>query len=145
MSKSFFNSIAGAVANSGKRINLDVTGLPGGKIKVLITANVGSVPVGASEQEAQLIAALSKPMLVSGTAEEVEEALVSRLAVHGAAVDEGVAFLEQIRAAGKSAAGAVKTQPEAQASDDLDEESPAPESAPVNLSKADTATAAANF
>lgn len=127
MSHTFFTAVSQAVAMSKQRINVDIEGLGDGRIKVLLSANLGPTPESASASEVQLRAALAKPLLVSGTPEEVEEALHERVKAHAAVLNEGESLLEQIRSLGAKAmaerkgdAPATAAQPEED--DDVEEE-----------------------
>ncbi|HHG4594546.1 PRTRC system protein E [Pseudomonas aeruginosa] len=128
MSHTFFTAVSQAVAMSKQRINVDIEGLGDGRIKVLLSANLGPTPENASASEVQLRAALAKPLLVSGTPEEVEEALHERVKAHAAVINEGASLLEQIRSLGakamaerKGGAPATAAQPEEE-DDDVEEE-----------------------
>lgn len=40
----FFTAISQALTDSNKRINIDVSGLEGGRVKVVLSANIGPTP-----------------------------------------------------------------------------------------------------
>ncbi|MCG8911015.1 PRTRC system protein E [Pseudomonas sp. DP-17] len=127
MSTTFFSAVAPAVANAKQRITVDIEGLGEGRIKVLLSANLGPTPEKATDAEAALRAALAKPLVVAGTPAEVEAALLDRVTHHVQAVNEGSAMLEQIRSLGAQAIAAVQkpaTKPAApvEASDEDDDE-----------------------
>lgn len=103
MSNTFFTAISQAVTGANKRINVDIEGLSEGRIKVLLSANLGPTPENACDSEIKLRAAIAMPLLVSGTAEEVEAALYQRVRSHALAINEGAAMLEQIRSLGSKA------------------------------------------
>lgn len=108
MSTTFFAAVAPAVANAKQRITVDIEGLGEGRIKVLLSANLGQTPEKATDAEAALRAALSKPLVVAGTPAEVEAALLDRVTHHVQVVNEGSAMLEQIRSLGAQAIAAVQ-------------------------------------
>lgn len=63
----FFTAISQALTDSNKRINIDVSGLEGGRVKVVLSANIGPTPAKASEAEIKLRAAIAKPMIADST------------------------------------------------------------------------------
>lgn len=101
----FFQSLATALSGTNQSLNIDVQGVGNNQMKVLISANLGPIPEGAGAQEIKLRVALAKPMIITGTAEQIESALTSRLQSHTQAVNEGLSMLDEIRLIG---AGAVK-------------------------------------
>ncbi|MBB3105262.1 hypothetical protein [Azomonas macrocytogenes] len=103
MSDSFFAAISQAVNGTDRRIHIDLQGLADGRIKVLLSADLGPTPDTASNTEVQLRAALAKPLLVSGTPAEVEAALSERVCTHTAALNEGTRLLDEIRVLGSQA------------------------------------------
>ncbi|MBM3105664.1 PRTRC system protein E [Pseudomonas sp. V1] len=105
----FFQAISQALTDSNKRINVDITGLEGGRIKVVMSANLGPTPAKASEAECKLRAAIAKPLLLSGTPEEVEGALFERVRTHAEVVNHGMSALDEIRKLSEAAISHAKT------------------------------------
>ncbi|EPJ2933969.1 PRTRC system protein E [Pseudomonas aeruginosa] len=109
----FFTAISQALTDSNKRINIDVSGLEGGRVKVVLSANIGPTPAKASEAEIKLRAAIAKPMMLSGTPEEVETALFERVRSHAEVVNHGMTALDEIRKLSEAAVQAAKPAPSA--------------------------------
>ncbi|MDF5950309.1 PRTRC system protein E [Pseudomonas aeruginosa] len=109
----FFTAISQALTDSNKRINIDVSGLEGGRVKVVLSANIGPTPAKASEAEIKLRAAIAKPMMLSGTPEEVETALFERVRSHAEVVNHGMSALDEIRKLSEAAVQAAKPAPSA--------------------------------
>ncbi|MCK1884738.1 hypothetical protein MX648_18070, partial [Pseudomonas aeruginosa] len=84
----FFTAISQALTDSNKRINIDVSGLEGGRVKVVLSANIGPTPAKASEAEIKLRAAIAKPMMLSGTADSTPSGhpVHAHLARHSTAI-----------------------------------------------------------
>jgi PRTRC genetic system protein E len=148
----FFTAASKALTDSSKHLNIDITGLEGGRIKVTLSANIGVTPESASPAEKKLRAAIAKPMVLSGTPDEVEAALYARVSAHAEVVSTGMSALDEIRKLSAAAVEAAKpnksaakpVQPPANAAsqgddDDLDDAelndgedtAPAAEAAPV--------------
>lgn len=148
----FFTAVSQALTDSSKHLNIDIAGLEGGRIKVTLSANIGVTPESASPAEKKLRAAIAKPMVLSGTPEEVETALYARVSAHAEVVNTGLSALDEIRklsaaaveAAKPSKSAAKPVQPPASAAsqgddDDVEDDelnggadsAPAAESAPV--------------
>ena len=141
----FFQAIATALTGTNKSLNIDVQGVANNQIKVLISANLGPVPADAGPEETKLRVALAKPMLITGTAEQIEDALASRLQTHTQAVNEGLSMLEEIRMIG---AGAVekakeKSKKKETTKQDTTSASPAADNTDAVADTAATAPAAA--
>ncbi|MFJ2456662.1 PRTRC system protein E [Pseudomonas protegens] len=107
----FFTAISQALTDSSKRINIDISGLEGGRVKVVLSANIGPTPAKASEAEIKLRAAIAKPMMLSGTPEEVEAALFERVRSHAEVVNHGMSALDEIRKLSEAAMQAAKPAP----------------------------------
>ncbi|HGN1512438.1 MULTISPECIES: PRTRC system protein E [Pseudomonas] len=147
----FFTAVSQALTDSSKHLNIDIAGLEGGRIKVTLSANIGVTPESASPAEKKLRAAIAKPMVLSGTPEEVETALYARVSAHAEVVNTGLSALDEIRklsaaaveAAKPSKSAAKPVQPPASAAsqgdDDVEDDelnggadsAPAAEAAPV--------------
>lgn len=104
----FFQSIAAGLTGQNQSLNIDVQGLGDGQLKLLISANLGPIPENADTQETKLRVALSRPLIVTGTPEQIEEGLASRLASHAQAVNEGLSMLDEIRSIGAEAVAQAK-------------------------------------
>jgi PRTRC genetic system protein E len=112
---SFFQSIAAGLTGQNQSLNIDVQGVGNGQLKVLISANLGPIPENAGTHETKLRVALSRPLIVTGTPEQIEEGLASRLAVHAQAVNEGLSMLDEIRSIGAEAVAQAKGKTEQEA------------------------------
>ncbi|GAB3385756.1 hypothetical protein [Azotobacter armeniacus] len=96
---SFFSAVASAVAGTepGKRLFIEAVGAGDGKIRLILTADVGQVPDDAAPEVAQVYALMARPLVVVGTPAEVEAALASKLGQMRDRLDEGNEVLEELR------------------------------------------------
>lgn len=93
--KSFLQSV-GAVLTTGLKASIQIEGLGNGAVKLIYTPEIGPTPENASEAVIQLRAAISKPMVVSGTPEEIESAFADLIANKAAVVGRGLGALDEI-------------------------------------------------
>lgn len=100
MQSTFFSVMAAALAGTQHRVNVTIETASADALKVMITADLGSTPEKASEHEVQLRAAMCRPLILVGSAVEIEEALMKRLTQHVQALNEGVNLLDEIRSIG---------------------------------------------
>lgn len=100
MQSTFFSVMAAALAGTQHRVNVTIETASADALKVMITADLGSTPEKASEHEVQLRAAMCRPLILVGSAVEIEEALMKRLTQHVQALNEGVSLLDEIRSIG---------------------------------------------
>ncbi|HHH9441213.1 TPA: PRTRC system protein E [Pseudomonas aeruginosa] len=108
MTTTFFTAVSKALTDSNKRISIDLSGLDGGRVKVIVSANIGITPENATDAEKKLRAAIAKPLVLSGTPEEVEAALYARVSAHTEVVNAGMSALDEIRKLGEAAVQAAK-------------------------------------
>ncbi|MGQ3825472.1 hypothetical protein [Pseudomonas alliivorans] len=100
MQSTFFSVMAAALAGTQHRVNVAIEAASADALKVMITADLGPTPEKASEHEVQLRAAMCRPLILVGSAVEIEEALMKRLTQHVQALNEGVSLLDEIRSIG---------------------------------------------
>ncbi|WP_407364094.1 hypothetical protein HKW97_23755 (plasmid) [Pseudomonas luteola] len=91
----FFTSIASAVTAQG-RINIEASGAGEGRVRLVLSANLGPVEDSASDEIKQVHALMTRPLVATGTPEELEAALTAKLAQVSAVVAEGTATLEAL-------------------------------------------------
>ncbi|ANF89203.1 hypothetical protein A7J50_5874 (plasmid) [Pseudomonas antarctica] len=100
MQSTFFSVMAAALAGTQHRVHAAIENASADTLKVMITADLGPTPEKASEPEVQLRAAICRPLILVGSALEIEEALMKRLTQQVQALNEGMSLLEQIRSIG---------------------------------------------
>ncbi|AZP73780.1 hypothetical protein EJJ20_35780 (plasmid) [Pseudomonas poae] len=121
MQSTFFSVMATALAGTQHRVNVAIETASADALKVMITADLGPTPEKASEHEVQLRAAMCRPLILVGSAVEIEEALMKRLTQHVQALNEGVSLLDEIRSIGATVqAKAATPATEQAATPDLD-------------------------
>ncbi|HGH3423956.1 TPA: hypothetical protein ACJIPV_004958 [Pseudomonas aeruginosa] len=121
MQSTFFSVMAAALAGTQHRVNVAIETASADALKVMITADLGPTPEKASEHEVQLRAAMCRPLILVGSAVEIEEALMKRLTQHVQALNEGVSLLDEIRSIGATVqAKAATPATEQAATSDLD-------------------------
>lgn len=131
---SFFSAVANAVAGAepGKRLFIEAVGTGDGKIRLILTADVGQVPNDATPEMAQVYALMARPLVVVGTPAEMEAALAGKLGQMRERLDEGNEVLDALRQlkeqAKSSAAKAASTPPKPADAEEQTEATPAPES-----------------
>lgn len=97
MDQTFFSVLANALSGTQHRLNVAIESAPNSGLKVLVTADLGPTPDKASEDEIQLRAAMCRPVILTGSAGDVEQALIVRLTKHVRALDEGSSLLDEIQ------------------------------------------------
>lgn len=123
MQSTFFSVMATVLAGTQHRVNVAIESAPAGALKVMITADLGPTPEKASEHEVQLRTAMCRPLILVGSAVEIEESLMKRLTQHVQALTEGVSLLDEIRSIGATVLAKTATPAiEQAASTDLDSE-----------------------
>ncbi|WP_432780660.1 hypothetical protein QZH44_29825 (plasmid) [Pseudomonas corrugata] len=100
MQSTFFSVMAAALAGTQHRVNVAIETASADSLKVMITADFGPTPEKASEDEVQLRAAMCRPLVLVGSAVEIEEALMKRVTQHVVALNEGMSLLDEIRSIG---------------------------------------------
>ncbi len=65
--------MAAALAGTQHRVNVAIENASADALKVMITADLGPTPEKASEPEVQLRAAMCRPLILVGSALEIEE------------------------------------------------------------------------
>ncbi|MBW5415870.1 PRTRC system protein E [Pseudomonas sp. MAG002Y] len=106
----FFTSIATAVTAQG-RINIEASGAGEGRVRLVLSANLGPVEDNASDEIKQVHALMTRPLVATGTPEELEAALSAKLASLSAVVAEGTATLEALRQIREQASSKAVTAP----------------------------------
>jgi PRTRC genetic system protein E len=130
---SFFSAVANAVAGAepGKRLFIEAVGAGDGKIRLILTADVGQVPNDATPEVAQVYALMARPLVVVGTPAEVEAALAGKLGQMRERLDEGNEVLDALRQLKEQAkSSAAKAHGKAQAPADAEEPTECPATAP---------------
>lgn len=123
MQSTFFSVMASALAGTQHRVNVAIETASADALKVMVTADLGPTPEKASEQEVQLRAAMCRPLILVGSAVEIEEALLKRLTQHVQALNEGMSLLDEIRSIGATVqAKSATPATEQPATPDLDAE-----------------------
>lgn len=110
--KTFLQSV-GAVLTNGLKANIQLQGMGDGNIKLMYTPDIGPTPENASEAVVQLRAAISKPMVVTGTPMEIEEAFANLIGDKSAVVARGLSALDEIERLAASAVAEAKAKPSA--------------------------------
>lgn len=147
----FLQSV-GAVLTTGLKATIELHGLGDGKVKLLYTPDIGPTPEKSSEAVVQLRSAIAKPMVVSGTPAEIEEAFAELIASKAAVVRRGLSALDEIERLANKAVDEAKSNPAAKAAapstdaDDSDDEhdNEAP-GQPAAVAPEATGTSASNF
>lgn len=121
-----FLQVIGAALSAGQNAGIEVQGLGAGKMRLVYTPRIGETPEGASAEVVALRAAIATPFVVTGTAEEIEQAFSARIHEKAAVVNRGLSALDEIdrlanaaKANAKgSAKGAASPAPNAQDTED---------------------------
>ncbi|MHC5195169.1 PRTRC system protein E [Pseudomonas frederiksbergensis] len=125
MKATFFQAVA-SVLGANTSATIEVQGLGEGQIKVIYTPNLGPTPHNASDDVVNLRAAICKPMVVAGTADEVECAFAEHIQKKAVAVNRGLSMLDEIERIGAAALASAKAKapaaPAADAGVDFDDE-----------------------
>lgn len=93
----FFTSIASAVTDQSQRLTIEATGAGEGRVRLVLSAQLGPVEDNASDEIKQVHALMTRPLVATGTPAELEAALTAKLAQMSAVVAEGTATLEALR------------------------------------------------
>ncbi|MBA1306654.1 PRTRC system protein E [Stutzerimonas stutzeri] len=123
-----FLQVIGEALSAGQNAGIEVQGLGAGKMRLVYTPRIGETPEGASAEVVALRAAIATPFVVTGTAEEIEQAFSARIHEKAAVVNRGLSALDEIdrlanaaKANAKgSAKGAASPAPNAQDTEDDD-------------------------
>ena len=111
---SLFQTLSALSNRLGDRIHMEMTTIENGQFRVMVTPDLGVTPANAGAEETDLRAALSAPLTITGTPQEIDALLtehVQRRAPAQQAGAEALATLEdRIRAAASKAS---KAKPEA--------------------------------
>ncbi|WP_439126053.1 MAG: PRTRC system protein E (plasmid) [Pseudomonas rhizophila] len=150
----FLQSV-GAVLTTGLKATIELHGLGDGKVKLLYTPDIGPTPENSSESVVQLRSAIAKPMVVSGTPEEIEKAFAELVASKAAVVRRGLSALDEIERLATKAVDEAKSKPAGKAAspapaaddsenhdDDADNDAPG---LPAPVAPEVTGTSASNF
>jgi PRTRC genetic system protein E len=109
MTATFFQAVA-SVLTAGNNAIIEVQGLGEGQIKVIYTPNLGPTPDNASIEVVNLRAAIAKPMVIAGTADDIESSLVNHIKQKAAVVTRGLSLLDEIERLGAAALESTKTR-----------------------------------
>lgn len=116
----FFTDISKAITSEGKRIHVEVSGVTGGQIRVVITPELGAVPEKASPEVVRVYGLMARPMIVTGEPAEVEAALATKMQGMRHVIDAGEDTLLALAEIAKTAtekAASVKAPAATQAKD----------------------------
>ncbi|MFA7946516.1 hypothetical protein ACEK06_29340 [Pseudomonas brenneri] len=100
MQTTFLSALATALTGTQHRLYVAIESALADGLKVVVTADLGPTPEKASDSEVQLRAAMCRPLILVGSAQEIEGALVQRLTHHVQALNEGHSLLDEIRSIG---------------------------------------------
>lgn len=156
MQKTFLQAV-GAVLTDGLKATVQLHGLANGQVQLIYTPDIGPTPENASEAQVNLRAAIAKPLVITGTPVEIEEAFAERIGEKAEVVKRGQQALDEIarlasaavaeagaKAASKPApAQTVEPEDESEEEEDAEQERAAP--APVAPHNEPTPTASANM
>ncbi|HCE7395863.1 TPA: hypothetical protein NHR60_001841 [Pseudomonas aeruginosa] len=121
MQPTFLSVMAAALAGTQHRVNVAIETASADALKVMVTADLGPTPEKASEHEVQLRAVMCRPLVLVGSAVEIEGALMKRLTQHVQALNEGMSLLDEIRSIGATVQAKASTPATEQpATPDLD-------------------------
>lgn len=109
MKATFFQAVA-SVLTANTSATIEVQGLGDGQIKVIYTPNLGPTPHNASDEVVSLRAAICKPMVVAGPADEVEDAFGEHIKKKAAVVTRGLSMLDEIERIGAAALASAKAK-----------------------------------
>lgn len=109
MKATFFQAVA-SVLTANTSATIEVQGLGEGQIKVIYTPNLGPTPHNASDDVVNLRAAICKPMVVAGPADEVEDAFAEHIKKKAVAVTRGLSMLDEIERIGAAALASAKAK-----------------------------------
>lgn len=112
MNQTFLQAI-GSVLTNGLKATVELQGLGEGKIKLVYTPDIGPIPEKASESEVKLRSAIAKPMVVSGTPLEIEEAFKALVESKAAVVGRGLSALDEMERLASAAVADAKGAPKA--------------------------------
>lgn len=107
MNQTFLQAI-GSVLTNGLKATVELHGIGEGKIKLVYTPDIGPIPEKASDSEVKLRAAIAKPMVVSGTPLEIEEAFKGLIDTKAAVVGRGLSALDEMERLASAAVAAAK-------------------------------------
>lgn len=93
---SFIETVASSLGGNEQSITIELSGT-GSALVAKITPHLGAVPTKATEKEAMLHAALSTPLLVKGSAQEIEHDILERFKPYQASRNNDAPELEAIR------------------------------------------------
>lgn len=111
---SLFARLATALNAKGARLDFEMVALGDGQYRVMMTPNLGACPENASDEERQLRALISTPMTISGSAGDIDDALLERLAEKAPITQSGVDGIDRLRKQMNDAlAAAEKAKPKA--------------------------------
>lgn len=136
MQNTFLTTLATALTGTQHRLNISIESAHSNGLKVVVTADLGPTPEKATEAEAQLRAAMCRPLIVTGPAEGVETDLQNRLTQHVRALDHGQSLLDEILQIGSEVRATVKAAPAAAAPSAADLEDEEDDTLPRDLEAA---------
>ena len=101
---------AAAVLTEGLNASIELQGLGNGRVKLTFTPNLGPTPDGTSNEVINLRSAMSRPFMVSGTADEIEEAFAVRVVEASKVVQRGLSALDEIERLASAAVDSAKAK-----------------------------------
>jgi len=108
MSTTFLQSV-GAVLTNGLKAVVEINGIGEGKIKLVYSPEIGAAPDNASDEVIKLRSAISRPLIITGTPEEVETAFVQKIGESARAVTRGLSALDEIERLSVAALAAARS------------------------------------
>lgn len=108
MTTTFLQSV-GAVLTSGLKAVVEINGVGDGKIKLIYTPEIGPTPDNASDEIIKLRSAISRPLIITGTPEEVERAFAQKVEDSAKVVKRGLSALDEIERLSSSAISAARS------------------------------------
>ncbi|MCP1515681.1 PRTRC system protein E [Pseudomonas rhodesiae] len=122
MNQTFLQSV-GAVLTNGLKATVELQGVGEGRIKLVYTPDIGATPDNATQSLMKLRAAIAKPLVVTGSPLEIEEAFALLVGEKSAVVKRGLSALDDIeRIAEAAVAEANATRPKAPSTQDTNVE-----------------------
>lgn len=91
------NELSKSLTEPGSRLQFEMGHLDEGTIRFRCTPELGAIPANASEEEVQIRIALSQPLIVSGTPQQVAAGLDHYLGQHRQLVEDGIASISAMR------------------------------------------------
>ncbi|MFG0337686.1 PRTRC system protein E [Pseudomonas sp. zjy_13] len=108
MTTTFLQSV-GAVLTSGLKAVVEINGVGDGKIKLIYSPEIGPTPDNASDEVIKLRSAISRPLIITGTPDEVELAFAQKIEESAHVVKRGLSALDEIERLSSAAITAARS------------------------------------